>query len=32
MIKTKNISFSYKEFESVDELNTDERELIFAAR
>ena len=32
MIKTKNISFSYKEFESVDELNTDEMELIFAAR
>jgi cytidine deaminase len=32
MIKTINISFSYKEFESVDELNPDERELIFAAR
>jgi cytidine deaminase len=32
MIKTLSISFSYKEFESVDELNPDERELIFAAR
>ncbi len=32
MIKTLNISFSYKEFESVEELDFDERELIFAAR
>jgi len=32
MVKTLNISFSYKEFESVDELNPDDRELILSAR
>jgi cytidine deaminase len=32
MAKTKNISFSFKEFESFDELNDSDRELILAAR
>jgi cytidine deaminase len=32
MIKTKNISFSYKEFEKPEDLNPDDRELVFAAR
>jgi cytidine deaminase len=32
MIRTKNISFSYKEFESHEELNPDDRELVLAAR
>ena len=32
MIRTNNISFSYKEFEKPEELNPDDRELIFAAR
>jgi cytidine deaminase len=32
MIKTKNISFSYIEFENPEELNPDDRELICAAK
>ena len=32
MIKTNNISFSYKEFDNTEELNPDDRELVFAAR
>lgn len=32
MIRTNNISFSYKEFEKPEELNTDDLELVFAAR
>jgi cytidine deaminase len=32
MIKIKNISFSYKEFEKPEELIPDDRELVFAAR
>jgi cytidine deaminase len=32
MIRTNNISFSYKEFETDTELNSDDRELVFAAR
>jgi cytidine deaminase len=32
MIKTNNISFSYKEFETETDLNSDDRELIIAAR
>ena len=32
MIRTNNISFSYKEFENPEELNPDDRELVFAAR
>lgn len=32
MIRTKNISFSYQLFEKPEELNPDDRELIFAAR
>jgi cytidine deaminase len=32
MIKTNTISFSYKEFEKPEELNPDDRELVFAAR
>jgi cytidine deaminase len=32
MTRTNNISFSYEEFERPDELNPDDRELIFAAR
>ncbi|MCX6255320.1 MAG: cytidine deaminase [Bacteroidia bacterium] len=32
MIRTKNISFSYKEFEKPEDLNPDDRELVFAAR
>jgi len=31
MIKTKNISFSYKEYENTEELNKDDRELILIA-
>jgi cytidine deaminase len=32
MIRTNKISFSYTEFEKHDELNQDDRELIFAAK
>jgi cytidine deaminase len=32
MIRTNNISFSYKEFEKPEELNPDDRELVIAAR
>ena len=32
MIRTKNISFSYQEFEKTEELSQDDRELVFAAR
>jgi cytidine deaminase len=32
MIKTNNISFSYKEFEKTEELNPDDRALVFVAR
>ena len=32
MIRTNNISFSYKEYENSEELNPDDRELIHAAR
>jgi cytidine deaminase len=32
MMRTNNISFSYKEFEKPEELDPDERELVFAAR
>ena len=32
MIRTKNISFSYKEYEKTEELNPDDLELIIAAR
>jgi cytidine deaminase len=32
MTRINNISFSYEEFEKTDELNSDDRELIFAAR
>ncbi|MFA5818962.1 MAG: cytidine deaminase [Bacteroidales bacterium] len=32
MIRTNNISFSYKEFEKPEELNTDDLKLVFAAR
>ena len=32
MIRTKNISFSYQEFEKPEELSADDRELVFAAR
>jgi cytidine deaminase len=32
MMKEKNISFSYKEFDNTEELNAYDRELIFAAR
>jgi cytidine deaminase len=32
MIRTNNISFSYKEFEKPEELNSEDLELIFAAR
>ncbi|MCX6327344.1 MAG: cytidine deaminase [Bacteroidia bacterium] len=32
MIKTNYISFSYKEFEKTEELNPDDRELVFSAR
>jgi cytidine deaminase len=32
MMRTNIISFSYNEFETIEELNTEDRELIFAAR
>jgi cytidine deaminase len=32
MAKTRNISFSFKEFENIEELNDSDRELILAAR
>jgi cytidine deaminase len=32
MIRTKNISFSYIEYDNTDELNADDRELILEAR
>jgi len=32
MIRTKNISFSYEEYENTEELNKDDRELVFIAR
>lgn len=32
MIRTRNISFSYQEFEDSEELSPDDRELVFAAR
>jgi len=32
MIRTNNISFSYKEFEKPEELDPEDRELVFAAR
>ena len=32
MIRTNNISFSYTEYEKTDELDSDDRELIIAAR
>lgn len=32
MIRTNNISFSYKEFDKTEELDADDRELVFAAR
>jgi cytidine deaminase len=32
MIRTNNISFSYKEFEKPEDMNPDDRELVFAAR
>jgi cytidine deaminase len=32
MIKTKNISFSYKEFDAPEELDRDDHELLLAAR
>jgi cytidine deaminase len=32
MIKTKNISFSYKEYESTEELDHDDLDLVIAAR
>ena len=31
MIKTKNISFSYLEYEEIEELNADDRELLLSA-
>ena len=31
-MRTNNISFSYKEFEKPEELNSDDKELVFAAR
>lgn len=32
MIRTKNISFSYEEYENTEELNKDDRELVLIAR
>ncbi|HUX55409.1 MAG TPA: cytidine deaminase [Bacteroidales bacterium] len=32
MVKINNISFSYKEFENTEELDPNDRELVFAAR
>jgi len=32
MIKTKNVTISYQEYEKTDELHKDDRELVFAAR
>ena len=32
MIRTNNISFSYKEYEKTEELESDDMELVFAAR
>jgi cytidine deaminase len=32
MIRTNNISFSFREFDNLNELNTDEKELVIAAR
>jgi cytidine deaminase len=32
MIKTKNISFSYQEYENIDELENKDRELVLTAR
>jgi cytidine deaminase len=32
MVRTNNISFSYKEYENQDELDVDDKELILAAR
>jgi len=32
MVKIKNISFSYKEFDNIEELDQNDRELVTAAR
>jgi hypothetical protein len=32
MVRTKNISFSYDEYENLEELNQNDRELVLLAR